>query len=226
VRTSVGVALTLVCLGLAGCSLFGKKRDDQGGNRPFQPGGSSSGTTGSSGAGSDAGTSTADPSIPLPGANGLLAGQVLDRYNRRPAKVYIQVVDLQESRTEPTAKLEVESQQDGYFVVQGLKPGKHYRLIARVKDGDRLMTGTTLAIPPNPRLSILVSEDNTTPGTPGIPDPPSVPGRAPAGGSGDATPPKPKEGGTAPSSPTGAVPPGDSGSSANPAWASTAASAS
>jgi hypothetical protein len=217
VRISVGVAVTLVCLGLAGCSLFGKKGGDQSGSRPFLGSGSSS-TPAPSSTNTSA---TAETDTPLPGASGLLAGQVIDRSNRRPSKVYIQVVDLQESKAQPSAKLEIESQQDGYFVVQGLKPGKHYRLIARVKDGDHLLTGTTLAMPPNPRLSILLSEENTTPDTPAVPDPPAVPGRAPASGS-DANPPatKPKDSGTSgtPSSPTGAVPSPGGGATGNPAW--------
>jgi hypothetical protein len=217
VRISVGVALTLVCLSLAGCSLFGKKNGDQAGNKPFLGSGSSSTSTPSGGTAAP----VAESDNPPPGASGLLAGQVIDRSNRRPQKVYIQVVDLQDSREQPTAKLEVESQQDGYFVVQGLKPGKHYRLIARVKDGDHLMTGTTLAMPPNPRLSIVVSEENTTPSTPAVPDPPAVPGRAPSGGGDSGTAPtKPKESGSGgtPSSPTGAVPLPGSGTSGNPAW--------
>lgn len=121
---------------------------------------------------------------PPPGASGLLAGQIVDRYNRRPgSKAVIQVVDLQEGKASPGgARLDVEGQQDGYFVVQGLKPGRHYRLIARVKDGDKLLSGTALATPPNPRISILVSEEFNTPDTPGVPDPPRVPAR----GDGDA----------------------------------------
>jgi thiol-disulfide isomerase/thioredoxin len=200
---------------LAGCSLFGKKSNDQ--PKPFM----GSGSSGALAPTTDP-AATADNSIPPPGASGLLAGQVIDRSNHRPAKVYIQVVDLQDTRTAPAAKLEVESQQDGYFVVQGLKPGRHYRLIARAKDGDRLLTGTTLAMPPNPRLSILISEENTTPDTPGVPDPPAVPGRAPAGGGSDATPsaPKPKSdggGSGTPSSPTGSVPSTSPATTANPA---------
>jgi thiol-disulfide isomerase/thioredoxin len=183
VRTSICLGLLATCLALSGCTSSGKKQTAQGnGGRPFLGSGptSSSGGTGSSGADTNVATAT-DPNTPLPGANGLLAGQVLDRMNRRPTKVFIQVVDLQEAKAQPSARLEVESQQDGYFVVQGLQPGKHYRLIARAKDGDKVLSGTTLAVPPNPRLSIFLSEEFTSPDTPPVPGPPSVPGRAPGG---------------------------------------------
>jgi len=92
------------------------------------------------------------------GASGLLAGQVLDGFNRHPSKVYIQVVDVQDTKAAP-ARLEVESQQEGYFLVQDLKLGHTYRLIARSKDGNKVLTGTTLATPPNPRLIIYLRED-------------------------------------------------------------------
>ncbi len=202
----MSVGLVAVCLGLAGCSLFGKKKDAAGPAKPFlssppapaAPGGAE--------------VSQADPSAPLPGANGLLAGQVLDRLNRHPSKVYIQVVDLQDPKAQPSARLEVESQQDGYFVVQGLKLGHHYRLIARAKDGEKVLSGTTLATPPNPRLSIYLSEELVGGDTPSIPDPPTPPGSRSSAGDGAALDPpvKPKPGETlpkndipAPSNPTG-----------------------
>jgi thiol-disulfide isomerase/thioredoxin len=212
VRTSIGVALVVVCLGLAGCSLFGKKQTGTGGSRPFLGSGPASGGP----APAAAETASTDPSSPPPGANGLLAGQVLDRFNRHPSKVFIQVVDLQESNGPPAARLEVESQQDGYFVVQGLKPGHHYRLIARLKDGDKVLAGSTLAKPPNPRLSIYLSEELASADTPAVPDPPSVPGIKPSGGADNAaldppvktrpgeTPP-PKNDVSPPSNPTGSI---------------------
>jgi thiol-disulfide isomerase/thioredoxin len=159
VRTSISLGLVAVCLGLAGCSLFNKKQNAQstsGGSRPFLGSGPSS-SQGSA----DGGNSTAavtDPNAPLPGANALLAGQVIDRLNRRPSRVFIQVIDLKEDK--PGAKVEVEAPESGYFVVQGLQLGHHYRLIARAKDGDKELSGTTIAMPPNPRLSIYLTEES------------------------------------------------------------------
>jgi thiol-disulfide isomerase/thioredoxin len=224
VRTSICLGLLSICLGLAGCTSFGKKQTAQGGgNRPFLGSGpaSSGGSGGSSSGGGSATAAATDPATPLPGANGLLAGQVLDRMNHRPSKVFIQVVDLQEAKSQPSARLEVESQQDGYFVVQGLQPGKHYRLIARAKDGDKVLSGTTVAMPPNPRLSIVLSEDFSSPDTPPVPGAPSLPGRSSGGTNSDGaaleppvktrpgeSPSKQNEGGTPSSNPGTPAAPG------------------
>jgi thiol-disulfide isomerase/thioredoxin len=176
VRTVLAVTLLIACLGLTGCSLFGKKKSAAtAAPRPF---------TGSEPA-APRETAAAEPGAPPPGANGLLAGQVVDRFNRRQSKVFIQVVDLEEAAPAP-AKLEVETKEDGYFTIPGLRLGRHYKLIARVKDGDRLLSGVTWATPPNPRLSILVSEENTSPGTPPVPEPPAVPDKKGGRGGGAA----------------------------------------
>jgi hypothetical protein len=94
---------------------------------------------------------------PLPGANGLLAGQVVDPSRRPLAKACIQVIGLNGPMKEP--RLEVETREDGYFTIPGLQPGRHYLVIARVKDGERRLSGTTTATPPNPRLSIVLGEE-------------------------------------------------------------------
>jgi thiol-disulfide isomerase/thioredoxin len=174
VRTSVGVTLVAVCLGLAGCSLFGKKNSaPSGGSKPFL----GSSPTPAPGPHETAG---ADPA-PAPATGGLLAGQVVDNSNHRPAKVFIQVVDLEESGTPAKAPLGVEGQQDGYFVVQGLKNGRHYRLIAWAKEGDRVLSGATVTTPPNPRVSIYLSEERAAADSP-IPGPPAAPGTRPLPG--------------------------------------------
>ncbi len=209
-RTSISVGLVSVCLGLAGCGLFGKRQGGSGGSRPFL--GASPAPAAPAASGAE--TVSIDSAGPPPGASGLLAGQVVDRFNRRPSKVYIQVVDLQEPKAQPAARLEVESQPDGYFVVQGLKPGRHYRLIARAKEGEKVLAGSTLAMPPNPRLSIFLSEELASGDTPPVPDPPSVPGTRGAGGDNAALDPPvktrpgetpPKNDVPAPSNPTGAI---------------------
>ena len=104
----------------------------------------------------------------------LLAGQVLDKtFNKRVSNASIQVVDLQDPNASPAARLDVSASSDGYFFIPGLQRGHHYQLIARIKDGDRILSGTTLAMPPNPRLSIYLSEDFTTPSTPAPMAPPT-----------------------------------------------------
>lgn len=196
-RIRIGMVGLALCIGLAGCSHLGRKSGNGGsggeGDKPFL------GSSPSSASAPDP-TPAIDSHSPAPGANGLLAGQVIDRGSNHPSKVFIQVVDLQESRQPSAAKIEVESQQGGYFVVQGLKPGHHYRLIARAKDGDRLLSGTTITMPPNPRVSILVSEEYTNADTPPVPNAPTIPGRssgpgnAPEGSASLDAPVKPRPG--------------------------------
>jgi hypothetical protein len=124
----------------------------------------------------------ADSGTP-PGTDGLLAGQVLDSFNRHPENVSIQIVDLQDTRPTP-ARIEVEPPEKGYFTIQGLQIGRHYQLIARVKDGNKVLSGTTLATPPNPRVTIYLSEENTTDNTPPPPGPPTLPEKHKPSGAG------------------------------------------
>ena len=121
----------------------------------------------------------------------MLAGQVLDSYNRRPPATYIQV-SLAEDKGEPKgAPIEVAADSQGYFTIQGLQPGKHYQLTARAKDGERLLAGTTWAIPPNPKLLIRVSEDSASTHTPQPPPPPVYPGKPATPASTPPAPPPP-----------------------------------
>lgn len=92
-----------------------------------------------------------------PSGNSILAGQVMDNFNRRPTGAMIQVVEVQADPSQQ--KVEVAADSQGYFNIPGLKPGKNYQLVARVRDGERFYTGTALVVPPNPRVSIFIHED-------------------------------------------------------------------
>jgi hypothetical protein len=166
-RASVFLFLVAGCLLLSGCKNTGRKD-----NTPVPPlnAGATSGTPAPRAA--DVARSDTAP----PGADGLIAGQVLDSFNRHPDNVSIQIVDLQDTRQTP-ARIEVEPPEKGYFTIQGLQVGRHYQLIARMKDGNKLLSGTTLATPPNPRVTIYLSEDNTTDTTPPLPGPPALPSK-------------------------------------------------
>ena len=121
-----------------------------------------------------------DPTAAPPEVDSLLAGEIIDRsFNKRVPNASIQLVDLQDANPSPAAKLDVTANPDGYFFIPGLQRGHHYQLIARIKEGDHILSGTTLAMPPNPRLSIYLSEDFTSPSTPAPLGPPTVPGKAP-----------------------------------------------
>jgi thiol-disulfide isomerase/thioredoxin len=170
VRTSVAGFLVAVCLGLAGCGTTGKKQPQADpGPRPVPSGGVAAPVFPS-------GDRASAPASG--GVDGILAGQVVDRYNRRQPGAKIEIVDLQkEGKT--AAPIEYSSDNQGYFVIQGLQPGRHYKLIARGKDGSREVIGTTFAAPPNARLSIYVSEDYTpAPAQPAGPKGDKSPGTA------------------------------------------------
>ena len=69
----------------------------------------------------------------------VLAGRVIDNYSRPPASTSIQVVSLESKDAgKPT---EVNAGPDGYFTVQGLKPGVSYKLVARGKNGESVLAG-------------------------------------------------------------------------------------
>src|SRR5262245_20026374 len=113
-----------MCLGLTGCTtVFGKKSSgsanpasravtDRGTVRPADP----------------VGLPAADRPVAPASAGGLLAGQVLDSYNRRPPATYIQVIDVQAGGSGGGPPIEVAADSQGYFTIQGLQPGRHYQL--------------------------------------------------------------------------------------------------
>jgi len=173
------VVLLVSLAALAGCRHLNGSAKDAGAkkdNEPTKPFmGLDSGGSGSA--------VTANPVPVIPPANqgatvdGILAGYVLDDNNRNRPGVLIQVVDLQaQQQGSNAAPVSMEANPQGFFVIPGLKPGRHYQLIARVKDGDRTLSGIALAMPPNPRLNILMKEDpKGGTGPSGIPAPKSGP---------------------------------------------------
>ncbi len=202
-RTSITVAVVTICLGLAGCSLFGKKQTGSGPSKPFL--GSKPDSPPPAAPIGGAETTSAEP---LAGASPVLAGSVNDASGRHPGKVDIQVVDMDDPKATASAPLDFEAK-DGFFYLPGLKVGHHYRLIARSKDGDRILTGQTLATPPNTRVAIRLSEDLAAKDTPPTPPPPTPPGRSSSGGSAVLDPPAPMKPGENP-------PKSDNSTSSNP----------
>jgi thiol-disulfide isomerase/thioredoxin len=155
-----------IALCLVGCSTFGKKSNPPPrapAESPFAP--------------KPAGGAPMPPPDPLtqaPANTGILAGQILDSYNRQPAVTYIQVTAATE-KGEPTgAPIEVRADR-GYFTIPGLQSGRHYQLTARAQDGSRILAGTTWATPPNPKVLIRISEDLASGTTPALPPPPAWP---------------------------------------------------
>jgi thiol-disulfide isomerase/thioredoxin len=131
----------------------------------------------------------ADRTAPPQGVNGIIAGQIIDSFNRKPPPTVIQIVslDAKDPNAAPiTVKLDpVNADQNGYFTIQNLQPGRQYQLIARAEDGTKKLAGVTWATPPNPRVTIRISEDFASK---------DIPEGAPPkrrSGSSERTPPKP-----------------------------------
>ena len=161
-----GLAFTVaVCLAMAGCSLFGKKKPDAEQPPPQMPPPTASNNTASGNAKGSAFSTTSNPKSPLPGASGMLAGRVICSYDRQPPPTIIQYVPTGE-KTGDGKPQEIATNNEGFFVIQGLTPGQGYQLTARTRDGDVKMGGITFAIAPNPRVLIPISEDFTAPATP------------------------------------------------------------
>ena len=151
--------ITLTILGLAlllsGCSSSGNKADSKDPTQPSSPFGMFQKKPDTK---KDLPANpSAISSNPTGKPSGVLAGQVMDRNNRRPAGVIIQVVDLQKNT--PDGKFDITADSQGYFTINNLQPGRNYQLVARVKDGEKFYSGTILATPPNPRVSIFVKEE-------------------------------------------------------------------
>jgi thiol-disulfide isomerase/thioredoxin len=164
VRTLPGVTFIAICLLiLAGCSSSRNSRNDSarasgsgGNNTPFM------GTP-------DSSSSSVPPAAPPPDKTpgdlasagtkaGVLAGRVIDEFNRLRPGALIQVIDLDGPR-DGGAPLNVLANKEGYFDVAGLEGGHNYRLIARVKDGARILTGSSRATAPNVRVAIFLTNE-------------------------------------------------------------------
>jgi thiol-disulfide isomerase/thioredoxin len=161
------IVMALVCLGLSGCALFNKRSGNGAGATantndalPFRPPEPRAAST------------TAPTEADL---GGLLAGRVLDTFNNRPADAYVRWVCLEDKDNETPVDVAVNA--EGYFTIQGLKRGKHYKLIARAKNGDRMLAGVTYTEVPNVRVLIKLSEDFATPATPPVPGAPAYSGQ-------------------------------------------------
>ncbi len=152
--------LVAVCLAMAGCTLFGKKKPDAQQPPPNFPPQTAANNTGSGGNAKAGGpfSTTSNPKAPLPNASGMLAGRVICSYDRQPPPTLIQVVATGDKSSEGKP-LEISTSNEGYFTIQGLEAGQGYQLTARTRDGDVKMGGVTFAIAPNPRVLIRISED-------------------------------------------------------------------
>ncbi len=198
-RRAAWVAFVAACLAFVGCATFGKK------NNPAAPANPPPATGGIVSPGDRLGAQNATPN---PALNGILAGQVLDSYNRAPPGTYIQVAEARDSAGPAAAPVEVAADSQGYFTIQGLQPGKHYQLTARSRNGNQVLAGSSWATPPDPKILIRVSEDFATASTPAIPPAPAgLPSNRVPAASQPTTPPNQRAAaGWSPGTPNGTSP--------------------
>jgi thiol-disulfide isomerase/thioredoxin len=142
------LVLAVVLAGTSGCQLFGKKGGDVALN-------------GAPPAGDK--TKISAPTDPLtasgparPDLDTLITGQVIDVVGR-PADARIRWVSLDETK-EVEAPIEVTVNEQGYFTIQGLKSGKHYKLIVRAKSGEKLLEKVVYTSAPNTNLLIRMED--------------------------------------------------------------------
>jgi len=121
------------------------------------------------------------PTLPTSGGSSMLAGTVVDAYHRPIGNVYVRWINLEEKEKEG-APIDVAANANGHFIIQGLKPGTSYKLIARTKLGDKMLAGTALTTAPNVRVVIPISEDRVNSSTPPLPSGPAHQPKAPAQG--------------------------------------------
>jgi thiol-disulfide isomerase/thioredoxin len=118
---------------------------------------------------------------PTPGAQSavpvepaLLAGRVVDAYNRPANNTYVRLVNLDQMKDGGTP-IDVATSAEGYFTIPGLKSGGQYQLIARTKAGEKLLAGITVTQAPNVRVLIQVKEEFASDNIPPIPAAASAP---------------------------------------------------
>jgi thiol-disulfide isomerase/thioredoxin len=113
-------------------------------------------------------TPTPTAQNPNPAEIALLAGRVVDSYNRPTNNTYVRLVNL-EGNKEGATPIDVATSSDGYFTIPNLKSGGQYQLIARTKQGEKLLAGITYTQAPNVRVVIQVKEEFATSSIPPLP---------------------------------------------------------
>ena len=168
--------VAFLCTTGAGCSLF--KKNTNGAQGPAGPGAPPAKFPGGS---QDPLMPTPPPQFP-PGAavtptsgNSILAGRVIDAYHRPIGNVFIRWTNLDEK--DAGAPIDVAADVHGHFIIQGVKPGASYKLIARTKQGDKMLAGTVLTSAPNVLVVIPIREDLANASTPPLPTAPAYQGQ-------------------------------------------------
>src|SRR5262245_41523812 len=107
VRTLACVGLMMVGLAPVGCNTSGRQPPA----RDASPTDAAVGRVGDT---------TSSRSVAPVSGTGLLAGQVLDRYDRRASRATIQVVAAKDAQGKTAAPISVQTDEEGYFTIPGL----------------------------------------------------------------------------------------------------------
>lgn len=139
----VRIGLMLGALAAVGCTTFRTPRNVEGpAGWASRPGGT------------PAGLASREPAPLAPTANGVLAGRVVDGFNREQPGAVIHIC----ATDNPELQRDVQTDSSGYFLVQNLQPGKRYKLVTKTREGKPAGGGTVFATPPNVVLLIKVHE--------------------------------------------------------------------
>jgi thiol-disulfide isomerase/thioredoxin len=177
VRNLTALSILAACLALAGCKLF-EGRKGQGPTASNQPFLGSPADKDEERRPGDA-TPVAGSSVPE-GVQGILLGTVYNRYHRPQPRAKIELIDAEDPAG--TASLKYEADKGGHFSIKGLKEQHRYKLIATVRDGERVLTGWTERTTPNSKVVIYLTRE-------GPPAPTTATGpTAPQGGPDKARP--------------------------------------
>jgi thiol-disulfide isomerase/thioredoxin len=195
--------LAMLSTGATGCALFGKKdssNDHSGGFAWFKKKDKSSANPPPpkfpDPIVSPPGTPA--PSAPTPTAQNAgtaeiasFAGLVVDAYNQPVTNsTYVQLVQL-DSVKEAGSPIDIATRGDGYFFIPNLKAGGQYKLIARTKQGEKMLAGIAIRQAPDVHVVIQVKEEFATGSIPPMPSGPDKQDVKPAATSGlnQGTPP-------------------------------------
>ncbi len=169
-RIASSALLLALCIGVSGCSLFNKRQNNE---KPAEGAGAPPPKFPTSAAAptpAPTANAAANPAVTNPANQGaILAGRVIDGFSRPPGNTSIRWVNLDENKD---TENDVSVTPEGYFTIQGLKPGGHYKLVARGKQGERLLAGISYATAPNIRVLIQVRDDLPNGSTPPVQGPP------------------------------------------------------
>ncbi len=93
----------------------------------------------------------------------MIVGQLKDDHD---AAVPRGIISITRSNAGGEKPIGIEADDNGYFMIRGLKSGESYLLSARSDEGGKTIGGTFFAMAPNARVTIVMNEKNVSSLTP------------------------------------------------------------